>query len=1081
MADIKSTAIRAPTDDPANHTLVLRQLKETTEIAQRLRGDPMDSFVRVSELLATGLVRYTNGQIQPPLSNTSTSVPTTRNILTIDSITGGGDLSADRTLSLVNDTLTPGASKYYGTDGGGVRGWFALPGGGSGTPANPTALVGLTVVNGSATTYMRSDAAPPLDQSISPTWTGNHIYTPGAGVGIVANATAGNVSINAKNGVLAPAHAVDRQPAGDVVIPANASAWVAEYQQIAAGHTMTVGAGGELVVDTGLTGQALTEIDDINVTLSLTGLPATALIRPVTMTLGWTGLLAVARGGSGAGTLTGYLKGTGTTPFTAAATIPATDISSGAALTKTDDTNVTLTLGGTPASALLVAASLTLGWTGLLSVGRGGSGAGTLTGYVKGTGTTPFTAAATIPYSDLTGTPAIPVGANPTASVGLTVVNGVAATFMRSDAAPALDVTIAPTWSGVHTYTSTATQGAIRLVAASGGFGWQATGAVADAGKWRTAVDATGNFFIQALNDIASIGRQVLLVSRNQVSFGITALSFGNATDNPTYTFTGTGALTTGGDIELGNASDTTLHRVSAGVVSIEGNNIITTANAANPTALVGVTAVNGSATTFMRSDGAPAIDLALAPTWTGMHTFTKTAGAASNSYPILLSSALPGIGLTETDGGVDTTKWDIRVNSGVLHGTIFTDAGAGARDWIAVTRTVAAISDLSFGNATDNPTHTFLGTGAGTISGIWTFGANPVINSASDSRLTLQLATVAQGILQATGTQMRFAAAGATTDLVLQANGSQRTKLSASTGQLTQGFGSAITAGGNKITGIWFSSTADFGIAVGSGVPTISAAQGSLYQRSDGADPMSRLYVNTDGATGWLGVISGDPVVERVAGRNIIVPANDSLIVDEYETIAAGNTLSVGAGGVVVIAGRSPPSAYFDPTMPLVNWTGQHTFFADINQAVIITSDTNATHPRLVIQTTGRSGNDQIAGLRVVNWDGAALSTCAQMLAGDVNHVNFPNNLFWGTNRVGSKIIFGLEGSAVANQILTLALTAITALTGVTAPVLAVDRNTAVSSTIPANGSVVVDSYYTVAAGQTLTIGAGGVLRILT
>lgn len=45
-----------------------------------------------------------------------------------------------------------------------------------------------------------------------------------------------------------------------------------------------------------------------------------------------------------------------------------------AALTKTDDTNVTLTLGGTPASALLNAASLTLGWTGTLGMSRGGAG-----------------------------------------------------------------------------------------------------------------------------------------------------------------------------------------------------------------------------------------------------------------------------------------------------------------------------------------------------------------------------------------------------------------------------------------------------------------------------------------------------------------------------------------------------------------------------------------------------------------------------------------------------------------------------------------------------------------------------------
>jgi hypothetical protein len=46
----------------------------------------------------------------------------------------------------------------------------------------------------------------------------------------------------------------------------------------------------------------------------------------------------------------------------------------GAALTKTDDTNVTLTLGGNPTTALLSAASVTVGWTGQLAVTRGGTG-----------------------------------------------------------------------------------------------------------------------------------------------------------------------------------------------------------------------------------------------------------------------------------------------------------------------------------------------------------------------------------------------------------------------------------------------------------------------------------------------------------------------------------------------------------------------------------------------------------------------------------------------------------------------------------------------------------------------------------
>jgi len=45
--------------------------------------------------------------------------------------------------------------------------------------ANPSATIGLTASNGSATTAMRSDAAPALSQSIAPTWTGKHTWSNG--------------------------------------------------------------------------------------------------------------------------------------------------------------------------------------------------------------------------------------------------------------------------------------------------------------------------------------------------------------------------------------------------------------------------------------------------------------------------------------------------------------------------------------------------------------------------------------------------------------------------------------------------------------------------------------------------------------------------------------------------------------------------------------------------------------------------------------------------------------------------------------------------------------------------------------
>jgi hypothetical protein len=50
-----------------------------------------------------------------------------KQINTTNSLTGGGDLSADRTLSLVNDSAAPGNEKYYGTNEVGVRGYYDLP------------------------------------------------------------------------------------------------------------------------------------------------------------------------------------------------------------------------------------------------------------------------------------------------------------------------------------------------------------------------------------------------------------------------------------------------------------------------------------------------------------------------------------------------------------------------------------------------------------------------------------------------------------------------------------------------------------------------------------------------------------------------------------------------------------------------------------------------------------------------------------------------------------------------------------------------------------------------------------------
>jgi hypothetical protein len=68
---------------------------------------------------------------------------------------------------------------------------------------------------------------------------------------------------------------------------------------------------------------------------------------------------------------------------------------------------------------------------------------------------------------------------------------------------------------------------------------------------------------------------------------------------------------------------------------------------------------------------------------------------------------------------------------------------------------------------------------------------------------------------------------------------------------------GTAVPAGGTAGAGYRMSSTTNFGIFFGSGAPTLSAAQGSLYMRTDGSATSDRMYVNTDGATAWTPVIT--------------------------------------------------------------------------------------------------------------------------------------------------------------------------------------------------------------------------------
>ncbi len=136
----------------------------------------------------------------------------------------------------------------------------------------------------------------------------------------------------------------------------------------------------------------------------------------------------------------------------------------------------------------------------------------------------------------------------------------------------------------------------------------------------------------------------------------------------------------------------------------------------ANPSASAGLTAVNGAASTFMRSDGAPAISQSISPTWTSEHIFTHV--GTSSSPTITLQSNKPMIGFDETDAATDSKWWYLRPDGQQMALTLHSDDFlTDTTAWI-VNRSGAVVTSMTYGNVTDNPTQHFLGTGSFTIDG---------------------------------------------------------------------------------------------------------------------------------------------------------------------------------------------------------------------------------------------------------------------------------------------------------------------------------------------------------------------------
>lgn len=154
------------------------------------------------------------------------------------------------------------------------------------------------------------------------------------------------------------------------------------------GYTLnTLGVGVGISVTNGIGTITVANTGVLSFTGGTTGLtPSTATTGAITLA----GTLIAANGGTGFGS---YAVGDLLYASTTTTLAKLSDVATGNALIS----------GGVNTAPAWGKIGLTTHVSGTLAVGNGGTGATTLTGYVKGNGTAAFTASATIPNTDITG------------------------------------------------------------------------------------------------------------------------------------------------------------------------------------------------------------------------------------------------------------------------------------------------------------------------------------------------------------------------------------------------------------------------------------------------------------------------------------------------------------------------------------------------------------------------------------------------------------------------------------------------------------------------------------------------------
>ncbi len=240
--------------------------------------------------------------------------------------------------------------------------------------------------------------------------------------------------------------------------------------------------------------------------------------------------------------------------------------------------------------------------------------------------------------------------------------------------------------------------------------------------------------------------------------------------------------------------------------------------------------------------------------TTSGAVQFFDTSGSIGIGGGKIFTSSDVTVGgdLTVSGGnvGVGTaplTSQALRLGSAALTGT----AQTGLSLVIPFDASVATVSaaGAAFGVRTAAVAGTIATFGALNIDDS-TLGAGSLITTARG----LNIGNIgATGITNAIGIEIAAQSGAGTLNIGLRNSAS-----SLLNGEVTVRSTTATPAGGSTSARLLFGTTAGFGIYYGSGAPTVSAAQGSIYLRSDGSSSSTRTYVNTNGSTTWTNITTG-------------------------------------------------------------------------------------------------------------------------------------------------------------------------------------------------------------------------------